>query len=291
MVGALLKDDVGNDSGAAYVFVKPIVGWSSMTQTAKLTASDSATGDLFGTSVSIFDDVILVGADCDDDKGNDSGSVYVFTKPTAGWAGYLNEYDKLIPSDTVAGDSFGQSVAISGNKAIIGAPGDDDYGLSSGSAYIYDLYLGNRTPVAESKTVSTSEDYSVSISLSGSDEDHDNITYSIVSYPSHGTLLNFNPSSGLVIYNPTSNYYGSDSFTYQVNDGTVDSNIAAVRISISSVNDPPSAQSQSVSTDENQSVNITLTGNDRESSVTFNIVSNPSHGAISNFNSSSGTLT
>jgi len=82
IVGAFLDDDVPNNSGSAYVFVKPVGGWDSVAspinEDAKLTASDAAAGDNFGVSVSISGDTAIVGAFGDDDVPNASGSAYVF---------------------------------------------------------------------------------------------------------------------------------------------------------------------------------------------------------------------
>ncbi len=79
VVGALLDDDNGFNSGSAYVFQMPVGGWSGiLNEEAKLLASDGAVGDLFGYSVSIFGDKVVVGAPSDDDNGTNSGSTYVF---------------------------------------------------------------------------------------------------------------------------------------------------------------------------------------------------------------------
>ena len=77
LIGAYTDDDKGADSGSAYVFKYNGTTW---TQQSKLTASDGATSDQFGYSVSISSDgtTALVGAFYDDDKGADSGSAYVF---------------------------------------------------------------------------------------------------------------------------------------------------------------------------------------------------------------------
>ena len=71
-------------TGAAYIFEKPTAGWTNMTPTAKLTASDEATDDYFGFAVAIYGDTVVVGARWDDDNGDKSGSAYVFEKDT-GW--------------------------------------------------------------------------------------------------------------------------------------------------------------------------------------------------------------
>ena len=146
VVGAPGNDGAGADSGAVYVFVKPTGGWVTSTEMAKLTASDSAALDYFGYSVAVDGDTVLVGAYLDDDEENDSedsGSAYVFTKPNSsgGWADWDpmedTETAKLTASDGADDDWFGVSVALDGNTAVIGASGDDDKGIDSGSVYVF----------------------------------------------------------------------------------------------------------------------------------------------------------
>ncbi|MCH7820177.1 MAG: FG-GAP repeat protein, partial [Candidatus Marinimicrobia bacterium] len=91
----------------------------------KITASDGAADDFFGISVSISGDYAVVGAYWGgDDKGDASGSAYVFKRTGTSWA----QEAKLLPSDGAAGDEFGYSVSISGDYAVVGALGDDDNG-------------------------------------------------------------------------------------------------------------------------------------------------------------------
>ena len=146
VVGAPGNDGDGADSGSVYVFVKPTGGWATSTETAKLTASDGAALDYFGYSVAVDGDTVLVGAYQDDDEENDSedsGSAYIFTKPNSsgGWADWNpmenTETAKLIASDGADDDWFGVSVALDGNTAVIGASGDDDKGIDSGSVYVF----------------------------------------------------------------------------------------------------------------------------------------------------------
>ncbi|MDH3328661.1 MAG: FG-GAP repeat protein [Desulfobulbaceae bacterium] len=121
--------------GAAYVFVKPVTGWTSMTQTGKLTAGDGAAQDYFGSSVAIDGNLILVGARGHDTGGNAAqGAAYVFVKPGSGWAN-ATQTSKLTASDGAAGDGFGRSVALSGYVAVVGA-----YQFTSngpGAAYVF----------------------------------------------------------------------------------------------------------------------------------------------------------
>jgi len=99
----------------------------------KLLAGDGAASDYFGYSVSISGDFAIAGSYADDDKGNASGSAYIFEWDGANWS----QQAKLLAFDGAASDYFGYSVSISGDFAIAGAYGDDDKGGNSGSAYIF----------------------------------------------------------------------------------------------------------------------------------------------------------
>ena len=141
-------DSGGLDSGSAYVFTRSGTntrGWWS--EQAKLTASDAATRDNFGTSVAIDGDTAVIGARYDDDNGKNkkSGSAYVFTRSGTSWS----EQQKITDSDADYGHEFGHSVAIDGETIVIGVPGhsdeetlltddpeDSDDGYNSGAAYI-----------------------------------------------------------------------------------------------------------------------------------------------------------
>ena len=138
VVGARRDDDNGNGSGSAYVFIKPADGWTTTTSfAAKLTPSDGAPGDRFGVSVAVDGDTVVAGASGDDDKGSNSGSAYVFTKPADGWTTTSSFAAKLTASDGAAEDAFGWVVAVDEDTAVVGAYGDDDNGDESGSAYMF----------------------------------------------------------------------------------------------------------------------------------------------------------
>ena len=130
LIGAYKDDDKGTDSGSAYVFTRDGTNWI---QQAKLTADDGATYDYFGYSVALSGDTALVGAYQDDDKGDNSGSAYVFTRSGTTWT----QQAKLIANDGTASDWFGTSVALHGDTALVGAYGDDDKGDNSGSAHVF----------------------------------------------------------------------------------------------------------------------------------------------------------
>lgn len=141
VIGVSGDDDGGMNSGAAYVFRYDAKA-KLWTELDKLTASDAEPNDRLGQSISLSNDLILVGARLDDDAcpidpGCDSGSAYLFQydPKTDSWL----EKAKLTASDPSALDDFGRSVSISGNLAIIGSPGDDEIAPSAGAVYSFDL--------------------------------------------------------------------------------------------------------------------------------------------------------
>jgi hypothetical protein len=134
LVGAYGEDDGGSMAGAAYVF-----DVTNGRELAKLTASDAWADDRFGVSLALSGNMALIGANGNDDAGAGSGSAYLFNLTTS-------QETKLTAGDAAAGDSFGESVAISGSLALVGAPSDDDAGpgSNSGSAYLFNATTGQQ---------------------------------------------------------------------------------------------------------------------------------------------------
>ncbi len=136
----------------------------------------------------------------------------------------------------------------------------------------------NDAPTADTQAVTTDEDTAKAISVSAGDVDGDSLTYSLAASPAHGVLTGALPN---VTYTPAADYNGSDSFTFKVNDGTVDSNIATASLTVRAVNDAPVAADQSVTTDQDTARSITLTATDVEGdALTFRIVTSPTHGVL-----------
>merc|ERR1711964_324156 len=94
----------------------------------------------------------------------------------------------------------------------------------------------NDKPVATAQTMTTDEDVAKAITLAGTDIENSTLTYTVVANPSHGALSGTAPA---LTYTPTADYNGSDSFTFKVNDGTVDSETATISITVIAVNDAP----------------------------------------------------
>ena len=130
VVGASRDDDGAHDAGAAYVFERVGTSWF---QRAKLNAPVPVASSYFGRSVEIEGGTILIGAYEELVSGEPRGAAYVFVGGGAGWA--LEQ--RLIAADGAAHDSFGFSLALEGDTALVGAQHDDDAGSGSGSAYVF----------------------------------------------------------------------------------------------------------------------------------------------------------
>ena len=142
VVAAADDHAVGNnvDQGEGYVFVKPAGGWENSNESAILISSDGAAGDFVGESVAISGDTIALGALNHKVGANaDQGSVYVYTKPGAGWGQSKGntETAELTATGGAAGDHLGSAVAISGDTVFAGAVGHH-VGLNrQGVAYVF----------------------------------------------------------------------------------------------------------------------------------------------------------
>ena len=153
VIGAPYATVGGNsEQGTAYVFTEPVSDWADMTQTAELTASDGAADDLFGSSVSISGNTVVIGALYATVGGNtNQGETYVFTEPTSGWVGNMTQTAKLTAPDGAADESFGSSVSISGNTVVVGAVNATVGGNSEqGAAYVFGTLAPVVTGIAPS---------------------------------------------------------------------------------------------------------------------------------------------
>lgn len=175
-----------SDSGAAYVFNRSGTTWS---ETAFLKASNAAADDLFGTSLSLETDTLVVGArgedsaatgaggNQSDDSVQDAGAAYVFKRTAGQWS--QDAY--LKPSNTRFNFVFGVSVAISGDTVAVGAPGEDGNATgvggnqsstgfgSAGAAYVFTRSGSTWTPQAYVKASNTDagDGFGVSLTLDG----------------------------------------------------------------------------------------------------------------------------
>ena len=130
-------------------------------QLFKLLPDDGAGEDHFGRSVAISVATAIVGASRHDDNGPGSGSAYLFDTATG------QQIAKLLPDDGAVNDAFGLSVAISGQTAIVGAPGHDDKGFNSGSAYLFDTTTGTQIAKLLADDGAEGDQFGFSVAVSG----------------------------------------------------------------------------------------------------------------------------
>lgn len=142
----------------------------------------------------------------------------------------------------------------------------------------------NDPPTAAGQDVTTSEDTACTVTLAGADIDGDPLSYVVVGQPAHGTLTGSAPN---LTYTPATNYFGPDSFTFRVEDGTVQSGIATVGITVTPVNDAPMGLSDSYRTDEDAALVVTaaqgvlLNDGDTEGDLlTASVKTLPAHGTV-----------
>jgi hypothetical protein len=128
LIGASGNDDLGTDSGSAYIFAREGGSWR---QAQKLLPSDGSEGDGFGVSVAVSGGTAIIGAYHDDPNGRFSGSAYIFVRDDLGtWI----EQDKITPSDGSPFAAFGGSVAVYGDVAMVGAGAGAVYVFARGAS-------------------------------------------------------------------------------------------------------------------------------------------------------------
>ena len=145
----------------------------------------------------------------------------------------------------------------------------------------------NVAPSADAQSVTVVEDTPRAITLTGTGAPA--FTFAIGQQPLHGSV---SVTGATATYTPASNYTGADSFTFRVAQGALTSGFATVSLTVTAVNDAPTANPQTVSTPVSTAKSITLTGTDPEgSALTYSIQSNPQHGSISGGNGAVRTYT
>ncbi len=203
--------------------------------------------------------VTLVGIDPD----GDSLTYSIVTKPSNGTLSGTEPNMSYTPNPNFNGlDSFtfrvsdGTLNSIPGTVSLVVNPADDP-------------------PVAHGDNVSVPEDQVSHILLTGSDPDGDPLTYSVLRTPNHGKLSGTAPN---LTYTPDPNFSWLDSFTFRVNDGKTDSVPATVMISVTPVNDPPTARDDKIVTQEDTPATIDVLANDTEVDNELITISEITHG-------------
>ncbi len=161
--------------GAAYVFQRDEGGGDNWGEVKKIIGTLTTTFDVFGFSVGISGDTVIVGAKWDDIlvMNDNGGSAYIFERNKGGadnW-GQVNPLP-IIASDAAGGDNFGNRVSISGNIAIVAAEANEDNGTRTGSAYILERDEGGVDNWGEVAKITASDlaefdQFGISVGISG----------------------------------------------------------------------------------------------------------------------------
>ncbi len=154
----------------------------------------------------------------------------------------------------------------------------------------------NDAPQASNSNLTTTRNQPQSGTISATDIDGDTLTYSVVTAPANGTLTSFDAATGAFTYLPNAGYVGSDSFSFQVNDGSgapnALSNVATVNITVNFGNDAPVANGGNLVTDEDTAIVGTLSGADGDNDpLTYVIATGPSQGSLTAFDPNTGAFT
>jgi hypothetical protein len=148
-------------------------------------------------------------------------------------------------------------------------------------------------PIPRDTSITTAEDTPVDGNLYADNIDGGPLTFAVTSGPSHGTLTAFDQATGAFTYSPDKDYYGSDDFTFSVDNALVEKALeGTVSITITPVNDAPVARDTSVTTQEDVALNAYVYGYDiDDATITFELVTQPSHGSITAFDGNTGAFT
>ena len=155
----------------------------------------------------------------------------------------------------------------------------NDSTLTSNNATVYvNVTAVNDAPVANNMTINVSEDSSIIISLNCTDPDGPSLSYSITTFPTHGTFIGAGASRN---YTPAANYYGMDYINYKCLDSLSLSNIANVSINVTSVDDAPVLiQQVNITVNETDIINITLNSSDFENDTLTYYTNDSIHGSL-----------
>jgi hypothetical protein len=180
------------------------------------------------------------------------------------------QYSYLGASNWAGADSF--------TWRITGATGASDLATVK-----LDLAAVNDAPTLASLSLSTAEDVALNINLAAnaSDVDGDSLRVLIVSQPEHGELVK--NEDGTHRYMPMANFNGTDRFSYTVSDGTVESEVLTVEVTVTPVNDAPTLSERGLSTEEDRPLEINLLANASDAegdALRAVIVSAPAHGEL-----------
>ena len=214
----------------------------------------------------------------DTDIDGDTLTIVSVTNGTNGIASVIDSTIHYVPTTDFYGNDIFTYTITDGTATVVGS-------------VAVKIQAVNDAPIASGRNITTSEDLSVTDTLSGSDIDSNQLTFSIVNGSAHGQVTLLDPTTGSFRYTPQANWSGNDSFTYRVNDGSLNSNTATVAIAVAPVNDSPVAQNLTFSVTSVDGVLNTLAASDVDGdSLIYAIASQPALGQVYLQNTATGNF-
>ena len=167
------------------------------------------------------------------------------------------------------------------NRYELAVRARDPYGAAAEARVVVTVVNANEAPEAADDEATTDEDRALTVDVlaNDTDPDGDGLRVESVSPPAHGTTRI--ASDGGVTYTPAANYHGVDRFTYVVSDPDGLTAEAAVSVTVLSVNDPPAAEDDEATTDEDRALTVDVLANDTDpdgDGLRVESVSPPAHG-------------
>ncbi len=170
-VGSPINSQAGIKSGAVYIYYRNQGGPNAWGQVKKIIPPDGVSGDEFGNAVSVYGDILVVGAHKTKQGSNKTGSAYLFGRNQGG-ANNWGFIKKLNPADGLDADDTGFSVTINGDTVVVGSRNNTGKGSHAGAVYIYDRNQGGTTNWGLTKKLfaadgKSSAGFGYSVALSG----------------------------------------------------------------------------------------------------------------------------
>lgn len=159
LLSILLMLSLGLSVNASYP--QPATLTAAASVETKLSAPNGQEGDQFGVAVAIQGDIAVVGAP---NAASGTGAAYVFQKTPTGW-----QFDQQLPANPSPGSFFGASVAIDGDRIVVGAPNDENVDIGAGAAYVFVHAPGKWTPEAKliGSENSAFDNFGISVAIKG----------------------------------------------------------------------------------------------------------------------------
>jgi hypothetical protein len=226
---------------------------------------------------------------------NETGQALSFTVDNSNNGLFAAAGQPALASDgtltfTPAADAHG-SATVTVQLRDDGGTADQGIDTSAPQTFVVDVTAVNDAPIAIDGSVSTGEDTAVTGILEAGDRDLDGLTFRIVASGGRGTATITDAATGAFSYAPGANANGTDTVTFTVNDGTVDSNVATMAVTITAVNDAAVVGNGTLTTAEDTAAAGSLTASDIEGdALTYSIVANGSKGSAAITDAATGAF-